>query len=138
MAERGLDRTEKEIQKPDIVGSCPGVEVAGVKVPCILNTSSQVTLFGELFIQKWLGHIKPRGAKGLNWLTLKVANGLSIPYMGYAILDFAVAVVMVPGKDVVIVGVDKAGNARDHRLLERSFQEGHSGPTSFNRNSTSH
>lgn len=102
------------MQKPDIVGSCPGVEVevAGVKVPCILDTGSQVTLFSESFIQKWLGHIKPRGADDLNWLTLKAANGLSIPYTGYAILDFSVAGVKVPGKGVVIVkdeclGVEK-------------------------------
>lgn len=140
MAGRGQDRIDGEIQKPDIVGSCPGVEVevAGVKVPCILDTGSQVTLFSESFVQKWLGHVKPKGAEDLNWLTLKAANGLSIPYVGYAILDFAVAGVKVPGKGVVIVKDECLGG--DKGVLGMNviidcwkglFKEGHPGPASF-------
>lgn len=49
-------------QWPDIVGTWPGVmvEAEGVKVPCILDTGSQVTLFSETFFQKWFSHIHLR------------------------------------------------------------------------------
>lgn len=91
--------------KPSLVGTCPGVEVvvAGVKLPCLLDTGSQVTLFSETFFQKWLSGEQKRSPQDLHWLSLKAANGLQIPYTGYAILDFSVGGVTVPGKGVIIV-----------------------------------
>lgn len=91
--------------KPSLVGECPGVEilVEGVKVPCLLDTGSQVTLFSETFFQKWLSGVQRRSPEDLHWLTLKAANGLQIPYTGYAILDFSVGGITIPGKGVIIV-----------------------------------
>lgn len=37
------------------------------------------------------------------WLTLRAANGLKIPYVGYALVDCMVGSVHVPGKGVIIV-----------------------------------
>lgn len=53
--------------KPSLVGMCPGVEVvvAGVKLPCLLDTGSQVTLFSETFFQKWLGGEQKRSPQDL-------------------------------------------------------------------------
>lgn len=88
-----------------MIGTCPGVEigVAGVKLPCLLDTGSQVTLFSESFFQKWLSGEQKRNPQDLRWLTLKAVNGLCIPYTGYAVLDFSVGGVTVPGKGVIIV-----------------------------------
>ncbi|XP_062416225.1 uncharacterized protein LOC134107905 [Pungitius pungitius] len=96
-----VDQTDK----PSLVGMCPGVEVvvAGVKLPCLLDTGSQVTLFSETFFQKWLSGEQKRSPQDLLWLSLKAANGLQIPYTGYAILDFSVGGVTVPSKGVIIV-----------------------------------
>lgn len=94
-----------QTDKPSLVGTCPGVEVvvAGVKLPCLLDTGSLVTLFSETFFQKWLSGEQKRSPQDLHWLSLKAANGLQIPYTGYAILDFSVGGVTVPGKGVIIV-----------------------------------
>ena len=39
----------------------------------------------------------------VSWLTLKVANGLALHYVGYTVLDFEVGDVLVPGKGMVVV-----------------------------------
>lgn len=72
-------------------------------MPCLLDTGSQVTLFSESFFQKWLSGVQKQSPQDLHWLTLKAANGLQIPYTGYAILDFSVGGVTIPGKGVIIV-----------------------------------
>lgn len=94
-----------QMDKPSMVGTCPGVEVvvAGVKLPCLLDTGSQVMLFSETFFQKWLSGEQKQSPQDLHWLSLKAANGLQIPYTGYAILDFSVGGVTVPGKGVILV-----------------------------------
>ncbi|KAL2093598.1 hypothetical protein ACEWY4_010910 [Coilia grayii] len=42
----------------------------------------------------------------ISWLALKAANGLNIPYVGYAVMDFRVGGIEVKGKGVVIVRDD--------------------------------
>ncbi len=37
------------------------------------------------------------------WLTLRAANGLDIPYVGYILADFEVEVASVPARGIVIV-----------------------------------
>lgn len=84
---------------------CPRVEVEinRVKIPCMLDTGSQVTLFSVSFFQKWLGHLPIQESSNIAWLTLKAANGLNIPYVGYAVVDFIVGGLRVPEKGIVIV-----------------------------------
>lgn len=131
---------ESQANKQSIIGACPGVEieVAGVKLPCLLDTGSQVTLFSESFFQKWLSGEQKRSPQDLHWLTLKAANGLRIPYTGYAILDFTVGGVTVPGKGVIIVK-DECLNAEEGILgmnvishfWKELFQGVHPGLTVF-------
>ena len=63
----------KRADENAMIGTCPGVEivVAGVKLPCLLDTGSQVTLFSETFFQKWLSGEQTRDPQDLCWLTLK-------------------------------------------------------------------
>lgn len=84
------------------IGSCPTVSVMIKDIECtgLLDTGSQVTLmqesmFKEKFPQYQLGQTPV--------LTLRAANGLEIPYVKYAVLDFKVAGVQIPARGVVIV-----------------------------------
>lgn len=88
-----------------MVGECPEVEVSvrGKRIPCILDTGSQVTLFSRSFFQKHFCTDELRDAGEVPWLTLKAANGLNIQYVGYAVLDFEVGGVQILDKGVVIV-----------------------------------
>ncbi|XP_048836044.1 uncharacterized protein LOC125711303 [Brienomyrus brachyistius] len=88
-----------------LVGESPVLEVlaAGRLVPCILDTGSQVTLFSRSIFNQCVKGIEVKGAAEVPWLALKAVNGLSLPYVGYVVLDFTVAGVEIPQRGVVIV-----------------------------------
>lgn len=84
------------------IGGCPMVSVMIQDIECtgLLDTGSQINLmqrsmFEEKFPQYEMGQDPV--------LTLRAANGLEIPYIGYAVFDFNVAGVQVPDRGVVIV-----------------------------------
>lgn len=91
--------------KSQIVGECPYVEVEanGKMIPCVLDTGSQVTLVSKAFFTRHFDNIDMNCAHDSPWLTLRAANGLQIPYIGYAVVDFAVGGVQVPQKGMVVV-----------------------------------
>ncbi|KAJ8409273.1 hypothetical protein AAFF_G00234710 [Aldrovandia affinis] len=88
-----------------VLGHCPhvDVEVGEVNMPCVLDTGSEVTLFREGVYRRWLKNQPLQEATALEWLDLKSANGLDIPFFGYVILDFVVGGVKDPRKGVLIV-----------------------------------
>lgn len=88
-----------------LVGDSPQVQVlaAGRPVSCIIDTGSQVTLFSKTLFEREVRGVEMRNAEELPWLTLKAVNGLKLPYVGYVILDFTVAGVVIPQRGVVIV-----------------------------------
>ena len=124
--------------KPSLIGTCPEVIViaGGKNIPCILDTGSQVTLFSYSLFQQHFGEGLVRGE--IPWLTLKAANGLSIPYVGYALLDFEINGVKVMGKGVVVVE-DSCFNSKNGILgmniigdcWRSIFQDGHTGEAAF-------
>ena len=72
-----------------LISSCPHLDVliGGVPVPCLIDTGSMVSTVTETF---FLNHFEPWGSDRLRscqWLQLRAANGLSIPYVGYLELD---------------------------------------------------
>ena len=75
-----------------LVGESPEVEVLvqGKRIPCILDTGSQVTLFSQGLFQHHLQGTEMKEVGDIPWLTLKAANGLALPYVGYTVLDFEV------------------------------------------------
>ncbi|XP_063075849.1 uncharacterized protein LOC134465891 isoform X1 [Engraulis encrasicolus] len=91
--------------KAALVGECPEVEVLvqGKPIPCILDTGSQVTLFSQGLLKRHFGDVRMKDVAEVPWLTLKAANGLALPYVGYALLDFEVGGIRVPGKGVIVV-----------------------------------
>lgn len=56
-------------------------------VACLLDTGSMVTTITQKFFEKQLHPQLQRGLQPCNCLTLKAANGLAIPYLGYLELD---------------------------------------------------
>ncbi|KAL1276908.1 hypothetical protein QQF64_023581 [Cirrhinus molitorella] len=70
---------------------------------CLVDTGSQVTIFTEslcreLFQNKTVGEVGD-----VPWLTLRAANGLDIPHVGYILADFEVEGASVLARGIVIV-----------------------------------
>lgn len=86
------------------IGNCPNVEVFvdGVRLMGVLDTGSQVTLMRQSLYNQHFWN-KPKNMTDSTVFTLKAANGLAIPYSGYAILDFEFQGVRVPRRGVVLV-----------------------------------
>lgn len=107
------DSSDSSLQ-PALIGECPGVEVEvnGQRIPCLLDTGSQVTLMSQSLFNKHLGGVGLESGEESRWLSLKAANGLQIPYIGYVLLDFKVGGVQLPKKGVFIVKNDCLGAER--------------------------
>jgi hypothetical protein len=112
--------------------------IHGVKIPCVLDTGSQVTLFSYSLFQRCVAPDLLQDPDRIPWLTLKAANGLRIPYIGYAVLDFAVGGIEVKDKGIVIVEDSCMGT--EYGLLgmnvikdcwEKLFLNGHPGEMAF-------
>lgn len=91
--------------KSTFVGECPDVliKINNQTIPFVLDTGSQVTLMSQSLFKKHLEGTGVADANTVPWLTLRAANGLKIPYTGYAIIDCVVGSVDIPGKGVIIV-----------------------------------
>lgn len=92
-----------------LIGHSPVVEVRihGVKIRCLVDTGSQVTLVSESLSKELFQGSQVQGTEA-PWLILRGANGLEIPYVGYLVTDLEIHGITVPQKGVVIV--------RDHCL----------------------
>lgn len=71
-----------------LVELCPEVTVrmAGVAVPCLIDTGSMVSTITEAFFNQ---HFREK-LQPCQWLQLTADNGLDIRYHGYAELDVEV------------------------------------------------
>ncbi|MGL5293021.1 MAG: retropepsin-like aspartic protease, partial [Aeromonas sp.] len=96
-----------------LIGHCPVVvaQVNGQEIRCILDTGSQVTLFTESLAHELFG-TNGRPPAEAPWLTLRGANGLDIPYVGYLVTDLKIHGVVVPQKGVVVVRDPCLGSRR--------------------------
>ncbi|XP_070405900.1 uncharacterized protein [Nothobranchius furzeri] len=85
------------------VGQSPtiGVTIEGVQLQGLLDTGSQVTLMQQSLLEKYFTGIKPE--KTPVFFQLRAANRLEMPYTGYAVLDFEVEGISIPGRGVIIV-----------------------------------
>ena len=88
-----------------MVGGVPvaKVTVAGQPVDCLLDTGSQVSFVTESFYHAILqpqGHLL-RSAR--NWLSIRAADGLEIPYVGYFETTVCVAGVTVDDRAILVV-----------------------------------
>ena len=77
--------------------------MGGAQVLCLVDTGSMVSTLTESF---FLQHFRPWGHERLqacNWLKLRAANGLDIPYVGYLELDVELCGTSVPRCGVLVV-----------------------------------
>ena len=86
------------------VGKQPLVEavIGGIKVPCLNDTGSQVSMVSESLFKTHLEPVMGTLQHDMGWLRLTAANGLGIPYIGIADLDMEVGGVLVKNRGVVI------------------------------------
>ena len=109
--EDGSSSRENLIKR--MVGEHPTItaKLGGVKVDLVVDSGSQVSLICEDFFKKYLqdrtGTLKPSGS----WLKITAANGLDIPYKGFAELDIEVDGVLVPRRGIVVVPGKKMSGA---------------------------
>lgn len=69
---------------------------------CLVDTGSQVTLFAESLCKELFDPQEMQGVEG-SWLTLRGANGLEIPCVGYVVVDLHIRGVHVPARGVIVV-----------------------------------
>lgn len=76
-------------KKSALIGKCPDVviKINEILVTFVMDTGSQVTVLSQSLLNKYLGSTCLTNIKETPWLTLRLANGLKIPYIGYALVD---------------------------------------------------
>ncbi len=85
-----------------LIGQCPvkKVTMAGVDVPCLVDTGSMVSTITEGFFKEHFQSQVQGNLQACGWLQLEAANGLDIPYRGYLELDG-----MILGKNLPSMGI---------------------------------
>ena len=68
-----------------------------------MDTGSQVPTITETFYRTHLAQTENHLQDPNNWLTIRAANGLTVPYVGYLELDIEVCGVVVPKRGVLVV-----------------------------------
>ena len=98
----GLE-TEPNGPNEVFIGQCPNIDVTmeNVRLRGLLDTGSQVTLMQQSLFDEHFSRAKL--GKDPLVFKLRAANGLDIPYTGYAILDLELEGIKIPGRGVVIV-----------------------------------
>ena len=101
---------------PKIVGGTPTMtaKMAGMEVECLVDTGSMVTLVSEAFYKEKLESVCGRVNGVGRMLTLRGANGLEIPYLGYLELDMQVGGVMIQDCGVLVLK-DTAATVRQRK-----------------------
>ena len=89
---------------PTLIGDCPTItiDIYGVPTPFLLDTGSMVTTLSEAYYSQYIQPHAQTPLKNCDWLQLTAANGLAIPYCGYAELDLTVLGRCWPNMGVLI------------------------------------
>ncbi|KAL0198417.1 hypothetical protein M9458_006957, partial [Cirrhinus mrigala] len=125
-----------------LMSGCPQlvVSIGGVSVACLIDTGSMVSTITE---SCFLKNFKPWGQERLKlcqWLQLRAANGLAIPYIGYMELDVELCNKIVPECGILVVRDPPGGMCAEvpgvlgMNVLSRCYQElfGQHGQALFN------
>ena len=123
------------------MSACPNlpVRMGGILVPCLVDTGSMVSTMTESFFSK---NFKPWGQERLQscqWLQLRAANGLGIPYLGYLELDVELCGKIMSNCGVLVVRdppgdmLARVPGVLGMNVISKCYQElfGQHGPTLF-------
>ena len=88
-----------------LIGTCHTMEVSmgGVSVQSLIDTGSMVTTITESYFNAHFAPLRDGDLKNCEWLGLKAANGLEIPYLGYVELDVMILGTCMPGMGILVV-----------------------------------
>ena len=88
-----------------MISKAPIIEasVGGVTTRFLVNTGSQVSTITETFYHTHLAQNKNHLQNPKNWLTIRAANGLTVPYVGYLELGIELCGLVVPKRGVLVV-----------------------------------
>ncbi|MGH0137744.1 UNVERIFIED_CONTAM: hypothetical protein FKN15_053977 [Acipenser sinensis] len=75
----------------------------GITVPCLLDTGSQVTMLRQSFFEQHFGKHGKYLQDPTAWLSLRAANGLAIPYEGWAVMDIEIGSARIPQRGILVV-----------------------------------
>ncbi|KAL0153780.1 hypothetical protein M9458_050896, partial [Cirrhinus mrigala] len=123
------------------MSSCPQlvVSMGGVQVPCLVDTGSMVSTMTESCFMTNFGLWGQEQLRSCNWLQLRAANGLTIPYIGYLELDVELCGRVVLGCGILVVRDPPGGvcaqvpGVLGMNILSRCYREllGQHGTTLF-------
>ena len=88
--------------------------IAGVEIECLVDTGSMVILVSGAFYKEKLESVCGRVHGVGRMFTLRGANGLEIPYLGYLELDMQVGGVTIPDCGVLVLK-DTAATVQQRR-----------------------
>lgn len=88
-----------------LMSGCPQlvVQVGGVSVACLIDTGSMVSTITESYFLKYFEPWGQERLKRCQWLQLRAANGLTIPYLGYIELDVEICGKVMPECGILVV-----------------------------------
>lgn len=105
-------------QNDKLVGASPTViaRIDGVPVRSLVDTGSMVTLVTESFYEKKLKPTLGDPRSGTKVLTLKGANGLDIPYIGFVIATVEIGGTAVPECGIFVTKETEATTEMQRRI----------------------
>ncbi|XP_068607149.1 uncharacterized protein [Brachionichthys hirsutus] len=136
----GKWRGSREGVTAELIADCPTIDVSlgGVTISCLVDTGSMVSTITEsIFTSQFLPWGQDR-LRSCQWLQLRAANGLEIPYIGYLELDVVLCGKVVPRCGVLVVrdppgDVSVAPGILGMNVIRRCYRElfGALGPSLF-------
>lgn len=100
-----LSRAREPGKSSNLLSSCPTISVlmGGITVTCLVDTGSMVTTLAESFFRQHFLPCENNKLLSCQWLQLKAANGLDIPFVGYLELDVEVMGKVISKRGVLVV-----------------------------------
>lgn len=116
---------------PKLIATCPHVDVniAGVQVPCLVDTGSMVSTITESFFTEFFEPWGEERLRACHWLQLKAANRLPIPYIGYLEVSIELCGKLMPHCGVLVVrdppdsGLASVTGVLGMNVLRRCYKE---------------
>uniref|UniRef100_A0A3B3IF94 Gypsy retrotransposon integrase-like protein 1 n=1 Tax=Oryzias latipes TaxID=8090 RepID=A0A3B3IF94_ORYLA len=114
-----------------LLASCPHLQVCmgGRSISCLVDTGSMVSTITESFFKQNFEPWGPERLRSCQWLQLRAANGLAIPYLGYLELEVGLCGKLLPQCGVLVVkdipggGPLQAPGVLGMNIIQRCYQE---------------
>ncbi|TWW67321.1 Retrovirus-related Pol polyprotein from transposon opus, partial [Takifugu flavidus] len=112
-----------------LIAPCPNITVliGGIGVECLVDTGSMVSTITESFFRAQFGFWGHDRLQSCQWLQLRAANGLAIPYVGYLELEVELCGKVIPCCGILVVkdppGASSSPGILGMNVIRRCYQE---------------